>query len=253
MTVQDSPVALRTVLQVGGMTCGSCARRVERVLGKIDGVTAEVNYATGRVAVAHPEPVTVGALQAVIEKAGYTADLPAAPVPAPPEPPDPLRDRVRVCAVLTVPVVLLAMVPAWQFTHWQWASLALAAPVLVHGDPCGRQRDLVLLGLVRARRCRHPGHDRNAPMPRLGIQLRGRRPQHGERALGWGDRRLDGIAGQGEAHVRAGWVRRDPERGAEYDDEPCDLIRGDRAVELDGKRPAAPGRGGDGRGSRLDL
>nr|WP_141280644.1 heavy metal translocating P-type ATPase [Pseudonocardia hydrocarbonoxydans] len=123
------------------MTCGACARRVERVLRRLDGVGAEVNYATGRVAVDHPATVAVADLVAVIEKAGYTAASPAPPAgPAAPDEqdrPDPelraLRDRVRVCAALTVPVLLLAMVPPWQFTHWQWASLVLAAPVAVWG------------------------------------------------------------------------------------------------------------------------
>ncbi|WP_300011745.1 heavy metal translocating P-type ATPase [Pseudonocardia sp.] len=122
------------------MTCGSCARRVERVLRRMGGVEAQVNYATGRVAVDHPGTVTVDDLAAVIEKAGYTAERPAPAEPAAAaveEAPDPallaLRDRARVCAGLTVPVVALAMVPAWQFTHWQWASLALAAPVAVWG------------------------------------------------------------------------------------------------------------------------
>lgn len=133
--------SVRTDLEVGGMTCGSCARRVERVLRRVDGVGAEVNYATGRVAIDHPAAVELADLVAVIEKAGYTAVQPSPPggptAPDEEERPDPalllLRDRVRVCAVLTVPVLLLAMVPPWQFTHWQWASLALAAPVAVWG------------------------------------------------------------------------------------------------------------------------
>ncbi len=132
------PGTTRTVLQIGGMTCGSCARRVERVLGRIDGVRAEVNYATGKVAVEHPGPVGVGDLVHAIEKAGYSADLPAPPAPIAAEDDrdpavDELRTRVRVCALLTFPVVVLAMVPGLQFTHWQWASLVLAAPVAVWG------------------------------------------------------------------------------------------------------------------------
>ncbi len=143
------PVLTRTVLQVGGMTCGSCARRVERVLRRIDGVAAEVNYATERVAVDHPGDVSVADLVATIEKAGYHADLPEPPAAAAPAEPaagpgetdpgeiDPallaMRQRVLVCAVLTLPVVVLSMVPAWQFTHWQWLCLALTAPVAVWG------------------------------------------------------------------------------------------------------------------------
>ncbi|MCX6463378.1 MAG: heavy metal translocating P-type ATPase [Pseudonocardiales bacterium] len=139
------PVLAHTVLEIDGMTCGSCARRVERVLRRLDGVSAEVNYATGRAAVDHPAPVAVADLVAVVEKAGYRAAPPAPPGPdADPDPdtdPDAareaglraLRTRVLACAVLTLPVVVLAMVPAWQVTGWQWASLVLTTPVALWG------------------------------------------------------------------------------------------------------------------------
>src|SRR3954462_555373 len=118
------------------MTCGACANRIERKLNKIDGVSATVNYATEKASVGFTDPVTVDDVIAAVERAGYTATLPA---PRPGEPghddavPDPalaaLRTRLLVCLTLTVPVVAMAMVPALQFVSWQWASLTLAAPV----------------------------------------------------------------------------------------------------------------------------
>ena len=129
-------------LILGGMTCGACANRIERTLNKLDGVAATVNYATERAAVAFAAPVTPDALIAAVERAGYTARLPAPvedPGPGPDAAPGPdpllaaLRTRLLVCLALTLPVVAMAMVPALQFTNWQWASLALAAPVAVWG------------------------------------------------------------------------------------------------------------------------
>ncbi len=119
-------------LAIGGMTCASCANRVERKLNKLDGVAATVNYATAKARVEFPPELDPAALVAQVEAAGYTAELPSAPgAPAPAG--DPLRTRLLISAVLAVPVVLLAMVPAWQFTYWQWISLTLAAPVVVWG------------------------------------------------------------------------------------------------------------------------
>jgi P-type Cu+ transporter len=115
-------------LQVGGMTCAACANRIEKKLNKIDGVQATVNYATEKARATVPESVTANDLIAVVEKTGYTAS-----VQAPPERSDPFRTRLIVSALLSVPVVLLAMVPAWQFTYWQWLSLVLAAPVVAYG------------------------------------------------------------------------------------------------------------------------
>ncbi|GAA2233779.1 heavy metal translocating P-type ATPase [Promicromonospora sukumoe] len=125
-------------LEIGGMTCASCAMRIEKKLNRLEGVTASVNYATEKAKVTAPAGYDLDALVAEVEKTGYTAAL-----PAPPEAPadggdaaDPrdrelaaLRDRLITSVVLSVPVIALAMVPAWQFTYWQWASLALAAPV----------------------------------------------------------------------------------------------------------------------------
>ncbi|MFC9763419.1 heavy metal translocating P-type ATPase [Rhodococcus jostii] len=123
-------------LAIGGMTCASCANRIERKLNKLDGVTATVNYATEKARV-HYDAADVSPedLVATVEQAGYTARLPEVKPPAPEEedPAAELRQRLLVSAVLTVPVVAMAMVPALQFTNWQWLSLTLAAPVVVWG------------------------------------------------------------------------------------------------------------------------
>ncbi len=123
-------------LSIGGMTCASCANRIERKLNKLDGVTATVNYATEKARVAAPAGVDPLALVAQVEAAGYTAALPRPPeAPEPPQeqPPDPLWQRLVGSIVLAVPVVVLSMVPALQFTYWQWIALMLAAPVAVWG------------------------------------------------------------------------------------------------------------------------
>jgi P-type Cu+ transporter len=123
-------------LQIGGMTCASCAGRIERKLNKIAGVTATVNYATEKASVDMAGEVTPEQLIEAVASAGYTAALPATE-PAETRPGDDpaaaLRTRLIVAAVLTVPVVAMAMVPALQFTYWQWLSLTLAAPVVVWG------------------------------------------------------------------------------------------------------------------------
>ncbi|NIH88314.1 heavy metal translocating P-type ATPase [Amycolatopsis granulosa] len=123
-------------LAIGGMTCASCAMRIERKLNKLDGVTATVNYATEKAKVTFPADLDPAALVAQVEAAGYSAELPrprtAEPAAAPEEDPTaPLRQRLIGSVVLSVPVIALAMVPALQFTYWQWISLTLAAPVIV--------------------------------------------------------------------------------------------------------------------------
>ncbi|MFG3419841.1 heavy metal translocating P-type ATPase [Micromonospora sp. NPDC047730] len=127
-------------LAIGGMTCASCASRIEKKLNRMDGVTATVNYATEKASVQYADDVTPDDLIATVEKTGYTAALPPPPAPAGAEPAaEPvdelrgLRTRLWVSLVLTVPVIVLAMVPAWQFDYWQWLSLTLAAPVVVYG------------------------------------------------------------------------------------------------------------------------
>jgi P-type Cu+ transporter len=127
-------------LDIGGMTCASCATRIERKLNRIEGVSATVNYATEKARV-HADGVETAALIAAVEAAGYTATVPA-PSSASEEsgevlPADrevlELRHRLIVSATLAVPVVLLSMIPALQFTNWQWLALTLAAPVVVWG------------------------------------------------------------------------------------------------------------------------
>jgi Cu+-exporting ATPase len=126
----------RVELAIGGMTCASCANRVEKRLNRLEGVTATVNYATEKASVRFGDGITPGDLIAQVEKAGYTAVLPA-PEPAAEDAEDApvhaLRDRLIVSALLAVPVIALAMIPALRFTYWQWASLTLAAPVVVWG------------------------------------------------------------------------------------------------------------------------
>ncbi|MGW4808404.1 heavy metal translocating P-type ATPase, partial [Kitasatospora sp. NPDC004272] len=125
-------------LSIGGMTCASCAARIEKKLNRMDGVAASVNYATEKARVEFGPGTSVADLIATVERTGYTAEPP--PPPAAPEPaaeparePDPLRTRLLVSAVLSVPVVLLSMVPALQFDNWQWLAFALTGPVVVYG------------------------------------------------------------------------------------------------------------------------
>jgi Cu+-exporting ATPase len=124
-------------LQIGGMTCASCAARIEKRLNRLDGVRASVNYATERAHVEYDGDVDPAALVAAVEDVGYTAALPSTGA-RPPAEEDvdetrPLRDRLVLSAVLGAPVLLMAMVPALQFTNWQWLSLSLAGPVVVWG------------------------------------------------------------------------------------------------------------------------
>ncbi|MCR8693107.1 heavy metal translocating P-type ATPase [Rhodococcus pyridinivorans] len=142
MTTQSQPVAAESIeLAITGMTCASCANRIERKLNKLDGVTATVNYATEKAKVTYSDDVTPEDLVTVVEQAGYGAALPPPPAQAAdrtddvPEadPVAALRHRLVVSAILTVPVIAMAMIPALQFTNWQWLSLTLAAPVVVWG------------------------------------------------------------------------------------------------------------------------
>ncbi|MEU3249542.1 heavy metal translocating P-type ATPase [Streptomyces sp. NPDC006997] len=130
--------AVEVELAIGGMTCASCAARVEKKLNRMDGVTATVNYATEKAKVSHGGEVAVSDLIATVEATGYTARAPEPERTAPPDPaaePDdlrPLRERLVTAVVLAVPVIALAMVPALQFEYWQWLSLTLAAPVVTY-------------------------------------------------------------------------------------------------------------------------
>ena len=129
-------------LEIGGMTCASCANRIEKKLNKLDGVSATVNYATEKAKVTVPIGYDPALLIAEVEKTGYTAALPKPKHTKSAQPGSDetseedaeltsLRHRLIGAIVLTVPVIAMSMVPALQFTYWQWASLALAAPVIV--------------------------------------------------------------------------------------------------------------------------
>jgi Cu+-exporting ATPase len=119
-------------LSIGGMTCASCANRIERKLNKLDGVTASVNYATEKAVVRHAPSVSTADLIRTVETAGYTA---AVPRPAAPDedPTRSLRNRLLVSVALSVPVIVLSMVSGLQFDYWQWLCLELAAPVVIWG------------------------------------------------------------------------------------------------------------------------
>ncbi|MEU2318775.1 heavy metal translocating P-type ATPase [Streptomyces althioticus] len=135
------PALSEVELLIGGMTCASCAARVEKKLNRMDGVTATVNYATEKARVTYPPGVEVADLITTVVKTGYTAEEPAPPRGDDEEETssgtDPetaaLRTRLIVSALLALPVVLLAMIPPLQFDNWQWLSLTLAAPVVVWG------------------------------------------------------------------------------------------------------------------------
>ncbi|MFE0133453.1 heavy metal translocating P-type ATPase [Streptomyces sp. NPDC059037] len=129
-------------LAIGGMTCASCAARIEKKLNRMDGVEATVNYATEKAKVSYNgADVAVQDLIATVEATGYTAQEPA-PARTEQGPADeeqqadeelrPLRQRLTAAVLLSVPVIAMAMVPALQFEYWQWLSLTLAAPVVTY-------------------------------------------------------------------------------------------------------------------------
>ena len=126
-----APAPARVELAVGGMTCASCAARIEKKLNRMPGVEASVNYATDNAHVVLPEGTDAAAAIATVEATGYTARLPEPPRPtSPPEITDrrndgddaevrPLRQRLTISSVLTLPVLVLAMVSPLQFDNWQ--------------------------------------------------------------------------------------------------------------------------------------
>jgi Cu+-exporting ATPase len=120
-------------LTIDGMTCASCAHRIETKLSKLDGVTATVNFATEKARVEYGDAVTPEQLVATVEEAGYQAHLPEAATAADENPGDPFRRRLLISLALTVPVVAMAMVPALQFAYWHWLSLTLTVPVVAWG------------------------------------------------------------------------------------------------------------------------
>jgi len=117
-------------LDIEGMTCASCAARIEKKLTKLDGVSATVNYATNRALVLAPQKVTAADLIAAVEKAGYGASVHHPDSPEPPDPADLLKRRLAVALALAIPVILVSMIPALQFPGWQWVALALTTPIV---------------------------------------------------------------------------------------------------------------------------
>ncbi len=145
-TATPTNTASSVELAIGGMTCASCAARIEKKLNKLDGVTATVNYATEKAKVFYSGDVAPADLISTVEATGYTAQLPAREQSRPSATPRGpggsdsgqdeaagLRQRLLVSLTLSVPVVLLSMIPPVQFDNWQWLALALAAPVAVWG------------------------------------------------------------------------------------------------------------------------
>jgi len=127
-TALESPE--RVQLEIEGMTCASCATRIEKKLNKLDGVEATVNYATEEAAVSFdPAQVDTDALIAAVEAAGYHAALPSDVVTGA-DPGRLLRRRLQVAVILSVPLAMLAMIPPLQFSGWEWVALALSTPVV---------------------------------------------------------------------------------------------------------------------------
>ncbi|MGN6605484.1 MAG: heavy metal translocating P-type ATPase, partial [Jatrophihabitans sp.] len=136
--MSTTPLTERIELPITGMTCASCANRVERKLNKLDGVTASVNYATETASVDYDPAVAVEQLVAAVEAAGYAAVLPstepdAGAASGEDDPTAGLRRRLILSALLAVPVLAMSMIPALQFDNWQWLSLQLATPVVLWG------------------------------------------------------------------------------------------------------------------------
>ena len=132
----------RVELLVGGMTCASCAARIEKKLNRMPGVEASVNYTTEKATVFVPDGITVTDAIATIEATGYTAALPRPAVSEGPDSEEPteaerevssLRRRLLISAALAAPVVLMSMIPVLQFTNWQWLALTLTSPVAAWG------------------------------------------------------------------------------------------------------------------------
>ena len=131
-------------LSITGMTCASCANRIERKLNKLEGVTATVNYATEKAKVSYPTGMAPAELLSAVDAAGYSARLPEPERPAGSDGApgeglveadrvDLLGRRLALVTALTVPVIAMSMVPALQFRAWQWLALTLAAPVVLWG------------------------------------------------------------------------------------------------------------------------
>jgi Cu+-exporting ATPase len=138
-TETTAPDTEQVELTIGGMTCASCAARIEKKLNRMDGVSATVNYSTEKAKVIYAADVAVDDLIATVEATGYTAERPVDrsaeehDEAVAPDALAPLRQRLLISVVLAVPVIAMAMIPALQFDNWQWLSLTLAAPVVAYG------------------------------------------------------------------------------------------------------------------------
>lgn len=193
-----------TTLTIGGMTCAACVGRVEKKLGRLDGVAASVNLATGRATVSHPAAVSVTELISTVEAAGFTARLrepaPEAGTENRPSPADRAdarnhetvetqnsqgssdspdshddgaraeRHRLLVTALLSLPVLVLSMVPVWQFRNWQWLCFVLAAPVALWG--AAPSTPVRCAGCGTARRPWTPWSPSASPPPSAGPPMR---------------------------------------------------------------------------------
>ncbi len=124
-------MSLPIQLDIEGMTCASCATRVEKALNKVEGVEASVNYATERATVLGDVPPET--LLGAIESAGYHAHIHSEETPSSPDPMVSLRNRLLISAAMTLPVMILSMVPPFQFLYWQWVVFVLATPVAIWG------------------------------------------------------------------------------------------------------------------------
>ncbi|MCX4984987.1 cation-translocating P-type ATPase [Streptomyces sp. NBC_00572] len=133
----DTAELVATDLAIGGMTCAACVARVEKRLSRIEGVRAGVNFATGRARVLHPPLVEVTELVAAVEKAGYTAE-PVGEGTTASQDAEAADDgdrlvRLVIVAALSLPVLVLSMVPSSQFHNWQWVCFLLATAVALWG------------------------------------------------------------------------------------------------------------------------